>query len=244
VNYDRLASLSVSGSFTLPAELIKVADVRAMLRATLREHRARTAAPYNPAQTGNRLYSLANGGAIPADLNAFVFEAMQAESLHAHVLGALDNAVSRADDQLNSALKTNGARIIEAHLRPRFYELIEQAAKLPRNTATLDAEALKANPKGQADYRALCELAAAYAAVLEAHAMLTAGTRDVHGLFRDVHADPADNFARGIMEPIGPAKPVARLRYLAHEPSARPWLPTKAEQDARLDAWQFSPIAG
>jgi hypothetical protein len=88
-------------------------------------------------------------------------------------------------------------------------------------------------------------LAARFVAIKAAAAIIYMSDRDSHSMFADTLRGPDRNSVQiQYFKPHGPAEPVARLLWLAHDPTAQPFLPTNAERDAALNAFTSQRATG
>jgi hypothetical protein len=158
----------------------------------------------------------------------------------ADAVRAADNAADNADNVVRNYFKSNHSVVVRDHLRPAFDALIAETRKTCPATTPTTADAAVRVPNGARDYLALEALASRYMAIIDAAAVIYGPVgRDGHNMFADTQNGPDKSSAQfRYAEPRGPKEPLARLLWLAHGEDAYPFLPTNAERDAALDAFQ------
>jgi len=211
MSYEALINLSRKGGFTLPVELIDAVANRAKEYAAASELRRSC------------------GG----------YDGSQQALLNADAIRAAENVADRADDRVRNYMRINQDTIVVEHLRPSFEAVLAEVRKTcPKDCPTTAEAALRA-PNGSRDYLKLQALADRYSAVMSAAQVIYgAGGRDSHRMFADTLTGPDRNSVQyQYVQPRGPAAPMARLLWLAHEADANPHLPTIRERDLALDGF-------
>jgi len=217
MSYEILVNLARKGGFTLPAELVEAVANRArQFRAASELRRS-----------------------LPE------YDGSQRAMLDADAIRAADNRADRADDVVRNFMRSNDDTIVREHLRPAFEGVLAEVRKTCPKDSPTTAEAAVRAPNGSRDYLKLQALAERYSAIMSAAQVIYgAGGRDSHRMFADTQAGPDRNSVQyQYVEPRGPAAPLARLLWLAYDPTAQPYLPTNRERDELVIGFAHQGIA-
>lgn len=211
MSFTQLKSLAETGEFSLPSELLSAEADRERLVKAASELR-RSLPEYD--------------GSTQANLNV-------------DAIRGAESAADRADDRVRNFLRSNHSMIVVEHLRPAFNALLAVVRKSCPSNCPTTADAAVRVANGARDYLKLESLTQRYKAIMRAAEIIYGPGRDNHRMFADTTAGPDRNSVQfRYIQPRGPAEALARLLWLAHAADANPYLPTNAERDAALNAFQ------